>query len=39
MQERSHRSLARMLDAAERLLMRKEFDDVSIADIAEEAEV
>ena len=39
MQERSQRSLTRMLDATERLLDQKEFDDISIAEIAEEAQV
>jgi AcrR family transcriptional regulator len=35
--ERSIRSLARLLDAAERLLERAHFDDISIADIVKEA--
>lgn len=37
LQARSRESLAKMLDAAERILERKEFDEMSIADIAAEA--
>lgn len=37
-QERSTQSLARLLDAAERLMQRQHFDDISVAAIAKEAE-
>lgn len=36
-QERSVRSLARLLDAAERLMRDRDFDDISIAEIVKEA--
>lgn len=39
LQKRSQRSLTRMLDATERLLMHREFADIAIAEIAAEANV